>query len=202
MARSWRINANRPCPALPPDGRIEAVVVILPADSDAAGRHTFSARLRRAVPSIGTAAVGALLWGVAMGASAYANLLLDAWETPAKLRFVAVLFAAGGALSFPLGLFLARFLSEGRRPDVSFAAALLCFAAATAAVTATLYAIQYRSYYSAWHAEAFTITWVFQLVFTTLAALYQFAVLGVRLFFPFGFLALLAAAFWFIRSSR
>jgi hypothetical protein len=176
--------------------------VTLPADSGVAGRNTFSARLRSAVPSLGAAAVGALLWGAAMGASGYVNLSLSAWETPEKLRFVAVLFAAGGALAFPFGLFLARLLSQGRRTETSFAAALLCFAAATVAVTAVLYAIQYRSYYSAWHAEAFTVTWMFQLVFTTLAALYQFAVLGVRLFFPIGFLALLTAACWFARSQR
>ncbi len=79
---------------------------------------------------------------------------------------------------------------------------MLCFAAATIAVTAAFYAFQYRSYYSAWHAETLTITWMFQLVFTTLAALYQFAVLGIRLFFPFGFVALFAAAFWFARRRR
>jgi hypothetical protein len=154
------------------------------------------------MPSLGTALAGAALWGLAMGAGAYANLFLGAWGTPAKLQFVAAMFAAGGALAFPLGLFLSRFLSQGRRTEASFAAALLCFAAATVAVTAMLYAIQYRSYYSAWHAEAFSVTWMFQLVFTTLAALYQFAVLGVRLFFPFGFVALLAAAFWFARHPR
>jgi hypothetical protein len=180
-------------------------VVILPVDSAAHDRPrsgVFSARLRRAVPSVGKALAGAILWGLAMGAGAYANLFLGAWETPAKLQFVALLFAAGGALAFPLGLFLARFLSEGRRAEASFAAAFISFAAATVGITAALYALQYRSYYSAWHAETLSITWTFQLVFTTLAALYQFSVLGVRLFFPFGFLALFAAAFWFARSPR
>ena len=45
-------------------------------------------RVRRAVPSPRTALFGALLWAVAMGASALVNLLLDDWETPAKIRFV------------------------------------------------------------------------------------------------------------------
>lgn len=193
-------HANRPCPA-----DFSGYKVTLPVDSAAPGRpesRAFWVRLRRAGPSLRTAVVGAVMWGAAMAAGAYANLLLGAWATPAKLQFVAVLFAVGGALAFPLGLFLARFLSEGRRAEASFAAALLCFAAATVAVTAALYALQYRSYYSAWHAEAFSVTWIFQLVFTTLAALYQFAVLGVRLFFPFGFVALFAAAFWFARRPR
>lgn len=145
---------------------------------------------------------GAVLWGAVMGASAYANLLVGAWETPAKLHALAMLFAAGGALAFPLGLFLAGFLSEGRRAETRFAAAFISFAAATIAVTALLYALQYRLYYSAWHAETFSITWVLQQIFTTLAALYQFAVLGVRLFFPLGFLALSAASLWFARRPR
>jgi hypothetical protein len=154
------------------------------------------------VPSVGTALAGAAPWGLAMGASAYANLLLGAWETPAKLQFVAALFAVGGALAFPLGLFLARLFSQGRRAEASFAAAFISFAVATIAMTAALYALQYRLYYSAWHAETFSVIWAFQLVFTALAALYQFAVLGVRLFFPLGFAALFAVAIWFARRPR
>jgi hypothetical protein len=70
------------------------------------------------------------------------------------------------------------------------------------AMTAALYALQYRLYYSAWHAETFSVTWALQLVFTALAALYQFAVLGVRLFLPLGFAALFAVAIWFARRPR
>jgi hypothetical protein len=176
-------------------------VVILPADGTAHSRAALSVQLRRALPSVGVTVAGAIVWGAAMGASAYSNLLLGAWDTPAKLQFVAALFAAGGALAFPLGLFLARFFSQGRRGEASFAAALISFAAVTIIVTAALYALQYRHYYSAWHADAFTVTWLFQLVFTTLAALYQFAVLGIRLFFPVGFIALFAIAIWFARRS-
>ncbi|RJT37619.1 hypothetical protein D3227_17715 [Mesorhizobium waimense] len=137
-----------------------------------------------------------------MGASALINLLLDDWETPAKIRFVSLLYAAGGALAFPVGLFLARLVSQGRHWEVALAAAFVCLLAATLAFTGGLFALQYRSYYAEWHAPAFTITWAFELVFTGLTALYQFVVLGIRLYFPLGFAALAVASVWFARRRR
>lgn len=137
-----------------------------------------------------------------MGASALINLLMDDWETPEKIRFVSLLYAAGGALAFPVGLFLARLVSRGRHWEVAFAAAFVCLLAATIAFTGGLFALQYRSYYAEWHAPAFTITWAFELVFTGLTALYQFVVLGIRLYFPLGFAALAVASVWFARQRR
>ncbi|WP_167480739.1 hypothetical protein [Mesorhizobium waimense] len=159
-------------------------------------------RLRSALPSLRTALLGAVLWGATMGASALINLLLDDWETPAKIRFVSLLYAAGGALAFPVGLFLARLVSQGRHWEVALAAAFVCLLAATLAFTGGLFALQYRSYYAEWHAPAFTITWAFELVFTGLTALYQFVVLGIRLYFPLGFAALAVASVWFARRRR
>jgi hypothetical protein len=148
------------------------------------------------------ASFGALMWGVMMGASALINLLLDDWETPGKIRFVTLLYAAGGALAFPVGLFLARLFSRDRHWEVALAAAFVSLLAATLAFTGALFALQYRSYYAEWHAPAFTLTWAFEFVFTMLTALYQFVVLGIRLYFPLGFMALTAASIWFARQRR
>jgi hypothetical protein len=154
------------------------------------------------MPSPRVAFFGALLWGAIMGASALVNLLLDDWETPAKIRFVSSLYAAGGALAFPVGLFLARLVSAGRHWEVALAAAFVCLLAATISFTGGLFALQYRSYYAEWHAPALTIIWAFQFVFTMLTALYQFVVLGIRLYFPLGFVALAVASVWFARQQR
>ncbi len=137
-----------------------------------------------------------------MGASALLVLVFENWETTQKIRSVAALFALSGALAFPLGLVLARFLSHRRRREAALAAAFLSLAFATACVTAGLFALQYRDYYSEWHADAFSRTWFLQFAHTIAAALYQFAVLGLRLFFPLGFVALLVASFWFARRAR
>lgn len=170
--------------------------------SGAKGSSWLSDALARALPPLLPTLGGAVLWGAAMGASALAVLVLENWETPQKIRAVAALFALGGAVAFPFALALARFLSWRRRPEVAFAAAFLSFAFATACVTGGLFALQYREYYAEWHAEPFTRIWFLQFVHTIAAALYQFAVLGLRLFFPFGFLCLLAASAWFARRAR
>ncbi|MCA0059474.1 hypothetical protein LB540_26105, partial [Mesorhizobium sp. B261B1A] len=54
-----------------------------------------------------------------MGASALLNLLLESWLTPDKIRTVTLLFAVGGALAFPVGLFAARLVSLGRSWEVA-----------------------------------------------------------------------------------
>ncbi|OHV60685.1 hypothetical protein LCM4577_12455 [Mesorhizobium sp. LCM 4577] len=159
-------------------------------------------RLRPAIPSASEAAVGTLLWGTAMGASALANLLLAAWETPDRIRFVALLYGLGGLLAFPVGLTLARLVSRGRNWETAFAAAFVSLLAATLAFTGGLFALQYRSYYAEWHAPALTLTWAFEFAFTLLTALYQFVVLGVRLYFPLGFAALVGVSIWFARRRR
>ncbi|CDX17454.1 hypothetical protein MPL3356_240031 [Mesorhizobium plurifarium] len=41
-----------------------------------------------------------------------------------------------------------------------------------------------------------------EFVFTLLTALYQFVVLGVRLYFPLGFAALVGVSIWFARRRR
>jgi hypothetical protein len=150
------------------------------------------------VPTLG----GALLWAIAMGAGALLVLVLERWETPWKIRTVAALFALGGFVAFPFGLMLARLLSHNRRPEVAFAAAFLCLASVTACATGAFYALGYRAYYAEWHADLFSRIWFLQFTHTIAAALYQFAVLGLRLFFPFGFIALIAASAWFARSAR
>ncbi|MEW9834943.1 hypothetical protein [Mesorhizobium marinum] len=145
---------------------------------------------------------GALLWGVAMGAGAIFALVLENWENPDNIRIVAAFFAAGGFVAFPFAIALARFLSFRRSPEAAFAAAFLSIGLATACATAAIYALDYRAYYAEWHADTLTRTWILQFVHTGAVAAYQFAVLGLRLYFPFGFVALLVASFWFMRLAR
>jgi len=158
--------------------------------------------LAGALPPVLSTLVGAIAWGAAMGASALLVLALDHWETPQKMRIVVAVFAAGGALGFPFAIILARFLSHGRRPETAFAAAFLSLAAATVCATSGIFALDYRAYYAEWHEEPFTRVWFFQFAFTVAAAFYQFAALGLRLYFPIGFVALAIVSIWFARSVR
>lgn len=156
----------------------------------------------RALPSPTIAIIGAIVWAGVMAGNAVFGIWLRHWETDTKILAIAGLFAVGGALGFPLGLFLARFASAGKRAETAFAAAFLGFSTATIGITAAIFALIYRSYYAAWHDEAFSLRWFLQFGFTTLGALGQFAVLGLRLYFPFGFVALLLVSLWFARKPR
>ena len=154
------------------------------------------------MPSLATALIGSACWALVMAASAVIGVWRGGWETEAKFATIAVLFGAGAAIAFPVGLTFARFVSSGKSGERRFAACFLGLSLATIGGTAAIYALDYRQYYSAWHEEMFTITWMFQFFFTAAVALVQFAVLGVRLFFPVGFIALFVASLWFARSTR
>jgi hypothetical protein len=165
-------------------------------------RRRLAAHFRRSLPSLAMAVTGAGCWAAIMATSAFTNLWARGWQTPGSFAAVVLLFALGAAIAFPVGLTAARFVSLGRSAETAFAAAFLALSLATVGVTAVLFALQYRQYYAAWHADFLTITWGFQLVFTTATALVQFAVLGTRLFFPLGFVALFLASLWFARQRR
>jgi hypothetical protein len=165
-------------------------------------RSGLAARLTLALPTWPVAALGALFWAAAMSASAAINLLGDGWETPAKIAEVAIVFAAGAAVAFPLAYAASAILAGNRGWETRLAAAFLCFTVMTVGVTGVFYALDYRQYYANWHAEAFSWVWMHQFAFTVAGALVQFAVTGVRFYFPIGFAALTAVSIWFARRAR
>lgn len=174
----------------------------MPPSVPSATAAALRSRLRAALPAPGVALAGSALWAANMGASALLWLLRADWQTGANMREVVLLFALGGLLAFAPGLWLARLASGDRtRRDTAFATGFVFLAAATVGITAGLYGLLYRQYYAEWHAPAFTVVWAIQFAFTVGGALYQFAVLGVRMYFPLGFAALVLAALWFSRTQ-
>ncbi len=161
-----------------------------------------AARLHDALPPPKIAFFGTAVWAAVMAASATVIVWGYGWQTPAKLLTIALIYALGAAIAFPIGLYLARLVSLGRSFETAFAAMFLALAGSTVGLTAGIYALGYRQYYATWHENFLTVTWTFQLVFTTAVALVQFLVLGLPLFFPIGFVALLLASLGFARSSR
>ena len=69
--------------------------------------------------------------------------------------------------------------------------------AATVGCTALIFALQFLGYFSQWHDDHASKRLLFETVFTILSACYQFLVLGLRLYIPFGFIALTVAAWGF-----
>ncbi len=137
---------------------------------------------------------GSLCWGLAMCASAAFTLWNRTGWHSAELAQVMLLYFLGGALAFLPALFLARFVGLDRPFGARFAAHFLALSIATVGLTAFLFALDYRTYYAQWHGHDLSLLWAFQFVFTVLAAVYQFAVVGLGLYLPLGGLALVAAS--------
>ena len=113
-----------------------------------------------------------------------------------------LLYFAGGGLAWILMLPIARMFAHGRAAETRFAAFFLLLTCGTIAVTAFLYALDYRQFYAQWHEPVGSRIWVLQFLFTVAGAVYQFAVLGIRLYLPLGFLALLATSLLMARRMR
>lgn len=160
-----------------------------------------SRALASAMPDRRTILAGSAVWAVAMGLMAVAKLAWMRWYEPERIAVIALFFAAGGLVAFLPGIYLGRLLSRGRR-DAGFAATFLALGIGTIALTAFLFGLQYRQYYADWHETPLSVVWVFQFIFTVGAAVYQFLVLGTRVYFPLGFLLLVAACLWNVRGMR
>lgn len=99
-------------------------------------------------------------------------------------------YFAGGLLAYPFA-HVAIGIANRRLPTVArtlFAAAMLT--GFTLCATAAVLALDYRIYYSQWHAAAFSKIWIYQQIFTALGSTYQYLVIGSRLYWPVGILAL------------
>lgn len=143
---------------------------------------------------------GALGWGAAMALSAQASLWLSNAAITTHYWSLTALIFAGAALAWPPSLAAFRFLSFSRPRQTAFAAAFLCLTLLTIGITATLFAFIFRQFYAQWHGDPFTKLWIIQLIFTVASALYQFAVMGLRLYLPLGIGFLLIASLLLARQ--
>ncbi len=147
------------------------------------------------------ALVGTLAWSAIMAASAFAWIARSGWQLDGRAGEIILIFAIGGAAAFLPAVLIAKRLSRGR-PDTGFASAFLVLAVATLGLTALLYGLQYREYYATWHGPVGSKLWLNQFVFTTLSGVYQFLVLGLRMFLPLGLPALIVASMVLARTAR
>ncbi|WP_196809390.1 hypothetical protein [Rhizobium sp. 2MFCol3.1] len=159
-------------------------------------------RLRAAYPPYSAVLIGAPLWALQMLAAAMSTLYLRNGLETSHLSDLAILYFAGGLLAWPFALMLGRFFAHKRRIETRFAAFFVALAACTILMTAFLFAMDYRVFYSRWHAPGGSVIWFFQLIFTGASSVYQFMVLGLRLFVPLGLVCLLATSFALAKRMR
>lgn len=162
----------------------------------------FRARLAVSRPPLGEWLIGAVLWGFLIALSVTFSAY-GLHRLPASHKTIVLgLYFTGAALGWIAALPLIRFASHSRTQETRFAAAFLFLAGGTAAFTALLFALQYRHFYAQWHEPFGTRIWLFQFAFTSASAVYQFAVLGIRHYLPFGLILLIGASILHARRSR
>ncbi|MBO6719556.1 MAG: hypothetical protein JJ913_16495 [Rhizobiaceae bacterium] len=159
-------------------------------------------RMRAALPSPLWTLVGTMAWAAAMGASCALALQLGGRFGSDQSNAIIGIYALGGLLAFPVALYATRLFALGGSPERRFAAALLFLGVATMLAAGFVFSMHYRQYFAQWHNDFPSVGWVFQLLFTGANAVYQFAVLGTRLFFPLGFAALFVASLLVARQAR
>jgi hypothetical protein len=147
---------------------------------------------------------GAIAWSFAAGLIAALHLAQTGRFDGFNLSAILTVYAAGGALSWLMSvvcLALLRPLLVGS-PITLVLVAFLGLGLATITVTAGLFALDYRAFYARWHADAFSRDWFLQQAFTTASAVYQFLVIGLRMYLPYGPLVLAGATALLLRTTR
>lgn len=153
-------------------------------------------------PSLTLCLGGAVGWGLLMAACALVSLLLhERWQTFHLAKLLALYFC-GGVAAWPIVLPLARWLTRRHAAETRFAAHFVLLGVGTIAMTAFLFAMQYRLFYAQWHQPFGTRIWVYQFVFTSAGAVYQFAVMGLSLYLPVGLPLLAGASLWLAKTMR
>ena len=145
---------------------------------------------------------GAVLWGLAMALSLVGGLELSIGGLTANRNALISLYFAGGLIAFAPAVWAARLIAGKRPAEARFAAGFLCLGVATIALTAGLYALVYKVFYVRWHGDLLTTFWVYEFAVTAASALYQFAAIGLRNYFPLGPVFLVAASLWLAKSMR
>ncbi|MDZ5696457.1 hypothetical protein [Chelativorans sp. M5D2P16] len=143
--------------------------------------------------------LGALFWSAAAGASAL--LGLSHWADLARAAAVSERFALGALIAFPAALFFARPAARGGGRIRRFFTFLLLLGSATLGATGFVFALQSVLDAASWHGHPVHLVGIW-LFYTVLVGLYEFAVIGVRLYFPYGLAALLAFSLWFALRPR
>ncbi len=146
--------------------------------------------------------IGAIVWGLAMAGCFALSVHLVGRSGGSNASLLALIYGVGGTIAWLIALPFIRFASHARQRETRLAAWFLFLGMATIAVTAGLFALQYRIFYAQWHAPFPARVWFLQQIFTTASALYQFAVLGLRHFLPFAFILLFAVSLSMSRRSR
>lgn len=135
-----------------------------------------------------------------MAGCACLSLVMQGRAQSFHLERLLAVYWAGGVAAWLIALPLARLAARRRGVETRFAAHFVLLSLGTILCTAFVFAMDYRHFYAQWHHPFGTRIWLFQLLFTSAGAAYQFLVMGLRLYLPAGLPVLAGASLWLARS--
>lgn len=142
------------------------------------------------------------MWSSLMGLSLYVSVQINYSGLHDSLMRLLYTYFLGGLIAWPLAITILVQLRNRVSTAFMFIVAMMLLVIFTIGITSLLYALQYRAFFAQWHQPLFTRIWFFQQLFTTLGALFQFAVIGTRLYLPLAPIALVATSYILCRRIR
>lgn len=139
---------------------------------------------------------GALCWGLAMAGSVLASFALEGRWLSFHLGELLLTYFCGGLAAWLLALPPAWLLTRRHGIETRFAGYFAFLGLGTVVMTAFVFAMDYRVFYARWHQPFGTRIWMYQFLFTTAGAAYQFLVMGLRLYLPAGLPLLAGVSLW------
>lgn len=145
-------------------------------------------------------AAGSVFWALLMAASATLVLTLWNWQDPDQVNRIILFYFVGGLIAWPVAVFLLKFTSPHRSRETAFTSAFVFFSLSTIAATTALFIIQFQMFRLSLpdHDTLLEAKTVWSIAMTV----YQFAVIGMRLYLPFGLFVALAASWWYAKSTK
>ena len=154
-------------------------------------------RVGEALPAPSAIIFGSAIWGFVMALTIMIGVWLQNGLVVANAFAIAAVYFYGGSLAFAPGCWLARLLLGRKGRALRFFGGTLIMALAVHLATSGIFALQYRVFYSHWHADFPSLVWFFQFGFTSLGAAYIFTVGGMMFYLPLSLLAFLGFGLWF-----
>lgn len=154
-----------------------------------------------AIPSPSLIIFGSSLWGLIIASTAMTGMWMQNAMLVGSPLAIASIYFYGSALGFAPAIWLCRMILARRGRLLRLVGSTIIIALATHTAAATVFALQYRIFYSYWHAGFPSLVWFFQLFFTSAGAVYIFTVDSLYDYWPLTTLAFVAFGLWFARKG-
>ena len=141
-----------------------------------------------------------IIWAAVIALCVTVHFLQLGWAADSALWPITAIYGCGALVGGYAAVLFAQSFPHNRTTNVRFALFFVLLILFTLGFTLMIFILQHRLYFSQWHSDFGSITWFFQLFFTSLGSIFLFLLTGLRPLLPWGVVALFIASFAFSRG--